>query len=81
MRQNSSGSLFINTPLQRGGLRFRKEKPFQRFPALPRIASPLHRKRTYADKVKWLAERYGLAWRDDKTVKTVFVASAPPTPR
>jgi hypothetical protein len=26
-------------------------------------------------------ERYGLKWRDDKTVETVSVASPAPTPR
>ena len=40
-----------------------------------------HRKRGYADEVKLLVERYGLKWRDDKTVETVPVVSPLPTPR
>ena len=40
-----------------------------------------HRKRSYADELRLFVERYGLKWRDDKTVKTVSVASPAPTPR
>jgi hypothetical protein len=39
-----------------------------------------HRKRSYADELKLLVERYGLKWSEDKTVETVSVAppAAPP---
>ena len=30
-----------------------------------------HRKRSFADELKLLVERYGLNWHDDKTVETV----------
>src|SRR5437763_15901926 len=40
-----------------------------------------HRKRSYADELRLFVERYGLKWRDDKTVETVSVASPAPTPR
>jgi len=31
--------------------------------------------------LRLLVERYGLQWREDKTVETVSTASAAPTPR
>jgi len=40
-----------------------------------------HRKRSYSEELRLLVERYGLQWRDDKTVETVSTASAAPTPR
>ena len=40
-----------------------------------------HRKRTYPDELKLLAERFGLKWRDDKTVETVSEVPVAPTPR
>ena len=40
-----------------------------------------HRKRSFADELKLFVERYGLEWRGDKTVETVFGATIPPTPR
>jgi len=30
-----------------------------------------HRKRSYSEELKLFVERYGLGWRDDKTVETV----------
>jgi putative transposase len=39
-----------------------------------------HRKRTYSDEVKLLVERYGLKWRDDKTVETVSEITVGPHP-
>ena len=39
-----------------------------------------HRKRSYADELRLFVERYGLKWRDDKTVETVSVLSQAPTP-
>jgi len=40
-----------------------------------------HRKRSYSDELRLLVERYGLMWRDDKTVETVSVAQPAPAPR
>ena len=40
-----------------------------------------HRKRSYSDELKLLVERYGLRWRDDKTVETVSAVPPAPTPR
>jgi len=40
-----------------------------------------HRKRSYSDELRLLVERYGLKWRDDKTVETVSVAPPAPAPR
>jgi len=40
-----------------------------------------HRKRSYSEELRLLVERYGLQWREDKTVETVSTASAAPTPR
>jgi hypothetical protein len=40
-----------------------------------------HRKRSFADELKLFVERYGLEWRGDKTVETVFAPTIPPTPR
>src|SRR5215475_10184969 len=39
-----------------------------------------HSKRSFTDELKLLVERYGLKWREDKTVETVAVASAAPAP-
>ena len=40
-----------------------------------------HRIRSFTDELKLLVKRYGLEWREDKTVETVDVASPPcPTP-
>jgi putative transposase len=35
-----------------------------------------HRKRSFAEELKELVERYGLQWREDKTVETVPTCSA-----
>jgi hypothetical protein len=40
-----------------------------------------HRKRTYAEELKLFAERFGLKWRDEKTVETVSFPPAAPTHR
>jgi putative transposase len=40
-----------------------------------------HRKRSYSDELKLFVERYGLKWRDDKTVETVPAASSQSPPR
>jgi len=40
-----------------------------------------HRKRSYSEDLKLFVERYGLKWRDDKTVETVDTVSPPTTPR
>ena len=40
-----------------------------------------HRKKSFSDELKLFVERYGLKWRDDKTVETVSVVSPAPTPR
>jgi len=40
-----------------------------------------HRKRSYSDELKLFVERYGLKWRDDKTVETVSIVPPAPTPR
>src|SRR5437764_576061 len=40
-----------------------------------------HRKRSYADELRLFVERYGLKWRDDKTVETVSGVLPAPTPR
>ena len=40
-----------------------------------------HRKRSYADELRLFVERYGLKWRDDKTVETVSIVPPAPTPR
>ena len=40
-----------------------------------------HRKRSYSEELKLFVERYGLKWRDDKTVETVDVVPAPSPPR
>jgi hypothetical protein len=40
-----------------------------------------HRKRSFSDELKLFVERYGLRWRDDKTVETVDAALTPPSPR
>jgi hypothetical protein len=39
-----------------------------------------HRERSFTDELKSLVERYGLKWREDKTVETVGVPSAAPHP-
>jgi putative transposase len=36
-----------------------------------------HRKRSFPDELKLLVERYGLQWKNDKTVKTVESGSRP----
>jgi hypothetical protein len=47
-------------------------KPFQRFPALPSsVLSP----------TGLFVQRYGLIWREDETVETVFMEKPAPTPR
>jgi len=40
-----------------------------------------HHKKSFSDELKLLVERYGLKWRDDKTVETVSAVSSAPTPR
>jgi REP element-mobilizing transposase RayT len=40
-----------------------------------------HRKRSYSEELKLFVERYGLKWRDDKTVETVDGVRASPSPR
>jgi putative transposase len=40
-----------------------------------------HRKRGFTDEFKLFVERYGLEWREDKTVETVLEAPPSPTPR
>jgi REP-associated tyrosine transposase len=40
-----------------------------------------HRKRSYSDELRLFVERYGLRWRDDKTVETVAGGSSAHTPR
>ena len=40
-----------------------------------------HRKKSYAEELKLFVERYGLKWRDDKTVETVSGRLAAATPR
>ena len=37
-----------------------------------------HRKRSFAEEVKLLVERYGLEWRGDKTVETVLPGTSAP---
>jgi len=39
-----------------------------------------HRKRNYSEELRLLAERYGLQWRDDKTVETVSLPPRCPNP-
>jgi hypothetical protein len=39
-----------------------------------------HRKRSYSEELKLFVERYGLKWRDDKTVETVAGAGSDHTP-
>jgi len=39
-----------------------------------------HRKRSYADELRLFVERYGLKWRDDKTVETVDEPKHSPHP-
>jgi len=40
-----------------------------------------HRKRSFTDELQLLVERYGLKWREDKTVETVSVVQPAPIPR
>jgi hypothetical protein len=40
-----------------------------------------HRKRSYSDELRLFVERYGLKWRDDKTVETVSGVLPAPAPR
>ncbi|HEY1662708.1 MAG TPA: IS200/IS605 family transposase [Verrucomicrobiae bacterium] len=40
-----------------------------------------HRKKSFSDELRTLVERYGLKWRDDKTVETVSAVPPLPTPR
>jgi putative transposase len=40
-----------------------------------------HRKRSFADELKLFVERYGLEWRGEKTVETVFASTTPSAPR
>ena len=40
-----------------------------------------HRKRSYKDELRLFVERYGLKWRDDKTVETVSGMPSALTPR
>ncbi|HTA29417.1 MAG TPA: hypothetical protein VK731_02970, partial [Candidatus Cybelea sp.] len=40
-----------------------------------------HLRRSYADELRLLVQRYGLIWREDETVETVSMEKPGPTPR